>query len=153
ECMVSKTTLNSPPNAKLDSVNVLGDFENHTKGIGSKLLDKMGFNGISLGKNNQGITNPIQMVERPRHVGLGFSIVGKKEIGEGSKTTGRRQASDSKEDSPIASGDSSSGGGSIKNQPRRGIEIPPPSVYCVHKGKGKQNDPLSTLEKFDYDMQ
>ncbi|KAH9291701.1 hypothetical protein KI387_043110, partial [Taxus chinensis] len=127
ECTVSMTTLNSSPKANLDSTIVLGEFEKHTKGIGSKILNNMGFNGINLGKNNQGITNPILVEERPRYAGLGYASAGEMEIGENSKTAGRRKASNSKESSPLASGGSSSSGGSGNNSPRRGIEIPPPS--------------------------
>ncbi|KAH9305734.1 hypothetical protein KI387_010138, partial [Taxus chinensis] len=44
----------------------LGQFEKHTKGIGSKLMVKMGFNGTGLGKNRQGDANPIQVEDQPR---------------------------------------------------------------------------------------
>ncbi|KAH9302685.1 hypothetical protein KI387_014268, partial [Taxus chinensis] len=47
---------------------VFGDFEKHARGISSKLLFKMGFDGRGLGKDNQGIANPIQVEDRLRYV-------------------------------------------------------------------------------------
>jgi hypothetical protein len=50
----------------------VGCFQKYTKGIGSKLLNKIGFEGKGLGKNCQGIQKPIQICVRPRNEGLGY---------------------------------------------------------------------------------
>ncbi|RLN04657.1 uncharacterized protein C2845_PM13G08450 [Panicum miliaceum] len=53
----------------------LGSFEVHTKGFGSKMMAKMGFiEGTGLGKDGQGIVQPIQAINRPKSLGLGVEF-------------------------------------------------------------------------------
>jgi hypothetical protein len=49
-----------------------GVFENHTRGTGSKLLLKKGYEGKGLGKHAQGIVEPIVFEERLKYMGLGY---------------------------------------------------------------------------------
>jgi hypothetical protein len=54
-----------------DEKNDLASWEKHTKGIGSKLLQKFGFSG-RLGAKETGIEKPIEVNLRQVNVGLGF---------------------------------------------------------------------------------
>jgi hypothetical protein len=52
----------------------LGEFENHIRGIGSKLLRKMGYYGKGIGKTRQGILGPIVATPLVKHEDLGFDV-------------------------------------------------------------------------------
>ncbi|KAH9323629.1 hypothetical protein KI387_018268, partial [Taxus chinensis] len=58
ECTISCSDFNY--SSLLASDILLGHFKKHTKGIGSKLMVKMEYNGKGLGKNEQDDANPIQ---------------------------------------------------------------------------------------------
>jgi hypothetical protein len=60
-----------------------GAFEKYTTVIGLKMMRKMGYKGKGLGANGQGIVKPIQVVELPRYVRLGYV---REEYGAFSKT-------------------------------------------------------------------
>ncbi|KAK3439599.1 hypothetical protein EUGRSUZ_C04073 [Eucalyptus grandis] len=54
----------------------IGAFERHTKGFGSRVMAKMGFvEGMGLGKDSQGIVNPLAAVRLPKSRGLGATLV------------------------------------------------------------------------------
>jgi len=50
----------------------VGFFEKHTRGVGFKLMIKMGYEGKGLGKHSQGMIEPLSVVEQPKDVGLGY---------------------------------------------------------------------------------
>lgn len=69
----------------------VGSFEMHTKGFGSKMMAKMGFTeGSGLGKDGQGIVQPVELVQRPKSLGLGIQF--EEVIGDDDKIeTSRKQ--------------------------------------------------------------
>jgi hypothetical protein len=69
---MTETTLVSSPSLDISQEN-FGEFEKHTRGIGSKLLRKMGYDGQGLGKRRQGILSPIVATLWVKHEGLGFN--------------------------------------------------------------------------------
>lgn len=52
------------------STGKLGAWEKNTKGFGSRILSKMGWKGKGLGKNEQGMVNPIETKVRAERGGL-----------------------------------------------------------------------------------
>ncbi|XP_050438487.1 zinc finger CCCH-type with G patch domain-containing protein-like isoform X2 [Adelges cooleyi] len=60
---------------KLGSSESLGDWEKYTKGIGSKIMAKMGYiKGTGLGKNNKGRVEPAVATVLPKRQSLDYCI-------------------------------------------------------------------------------
>jgi hypothetical protein len=68
--MIKTSMVSSPSNLSQEH---FGDFDNHTRGIGSKLIKQMSCNGQELGKRSQGIINPIVAELKVKHEDLGFN--------------------------------------------------------------------------------
>ena len=54
------------------SERCVGSFEKHIRGIRSKLMLKMGYEGKGLGKHALGMLDPILVEKRPKTFGLGY---------------------------------------------------------------------------------
>jgi hypothetical protein len=59
--------------SKTLSQETFGDFEKNTRGIGSKIMRKMGYDGQGILKESQWILIPIVAQHRPKHEGPRFS--------------------------------------------------------------------------------
>ncbi|XP_010542083.1 PREDICTED: uncharacterized protein LOC104815398 [Tarenaya hassleriana] len=94
-----------------------GAFEVHTKGFGSKMMAKMGYiEGAGLGKDGKGLAQPIEVVQRPKSLGLGLDFSPSVEENQPSSSSGsgRRKGNSSGKDPKHekgVSGSSRSGGG------------------------------------------
>jgi hypothetical protein len=76
----------------VESISSCSFSSQYDNNVGMKLLTKMGYKGGGLGINGQGVTQPLEVVQRPPFAGLGY---GKVEIGECSKIAKARATSTS----------------------------------------------------------
>jgi hypothetical protein len=53
----------------ISSCSISSQYDNN---VGMKLLTKMGYKGGGLGINGQGVTQPLEVVQRPPFAGLGY---------------------------------------------------------------------------------
>ncbi|XP_022732571.1 uncharacterized protein LOC111286700 isoform X6 [Durio zibethinus] len=75
KAMDSEATTETCEHKGLGSTSQFGAFEVHTKGFGSKMMAKMGFvEGGGLGKDGQGVAQPIEVIQRPKSLGLGVNF-------------------------------------------------------------------------------
>ena len=73
----------------ISSCSLSSQYDNN---VGMKLLTKMGYKGGGIDINGQGVTQPLEVVQRPPFVSLGY---GKVDIGECSKIAKARTTSTS----------------------------------------------------------
>ncbi|KAK3025802.1 hypothetical protein RJ639_040708 [Escallonia herrerae] len=70
-----ETNTTCPENKGVAGSSEYGAFELHTTGFGSKMMAKMGYiEGGGLGKDGQGVAEPIEVFQRPKSLGLGANI-------------------------------------------------------------------------------
>lgn len=118
--MPSETTEISPVNLARASENgkehvtlvtseSFGAFEVHTRGFGSKMMAKMGFiEGQGLGKGGTGLAEPIEVIKRPKSLGLGMSI----------PESGEEQERNRESESQSAKSKQSGRGASVRRTPQ-----------------------------------
>jgi hypothetical protein len=71
----TRMEVNNPPCSIPSLINdddSFGAFKRNTKGIGLKLLRKMGYKGGGLGIDGKCIFQPLEVEGRPRYEGLGY---------------------------------------------------------------------------------
>jgi hypothetical protein len=84
------STMDAQTQTEVYDVSSCSMFSQYETNVGMKLLTKMGYKGGGLGIHGQGITQPLEVVQRPRFAGLGY---GQEEIGECSKFVEARATS------------------------------------------------------------
>ncbi|KAI9190957.1 hypothetical protein LWI28_001422 [Acer negundo] len=110
-----ETTRETYESKSIARLTHFGAFEVHTKGFGSKMMAKMGFvEGGGLGKDGQGMSKPIEVIQRPKSLGLGveFSNTGDDLIGK------QEPRGESRQEPRVYSGRQEPRGESGRKEPR-----------------------------------
>ncbi len=70
----ARASQRAPPSTSSEKADRgFGNFEKHSKGFGSRMLQKMGWKqGTGLGKKGDGVLNPLEQKLRPAGMGMGY---------------------------------------------------------------------------------
>jgi flagellar biosynthesis/type III secretory pathway chaperone len=66
------STVDAQTQTEVCDVSSCSMFSQYETNVGMKLLTKMGYKGGGLGINGQGVTQPLEVVQRPPFAGLGY---------------------------------------------------------------------------------